>query len=559
VAEIRDRPLVFVKLHAEQKTGTKGPKAPKGEPLDISDKIISFRFDDEERKADRIEITLDNHDLAEFDNPTWKQGGVLEVTWGYPGQMSPARFGVIEKVSGGRELRVEARGLEMLMHRAKTIKVYQNKTLYQLVQEVASKYQDVMRGYADVDREAAADAKAGGFDGWYAQVAARKGLDANPDAKKHFYDFRALYHDMIAGKVTYSTDNLPDQYRRGAPSNWVRNEAGGPLLDARTGRLITDAEVDKVQVAQTDSLAANISPAAKKIKLAYASQSAETDAQLVSKYARKYGFVFYIDNKGVHFKSRDDVYKQKPAKVLTWFNGESEWYDFTYHSDSGDKSAKVTEKGVDPLNKKKIEQVAGNEETQRAGLGGRVHDFVPITGEQVLTDKVPQAYRDGQKRAEEAKSKSGGFLDSLKEMLSKTGQAESTDISHFSGTDPQLAKAKADGKYTKRQRHKHELSGTIVGDPSFAAKTVLEVVGLGLRLSGRWALRRVSHKIDSSGYVCDFEADRDGDNGFGQKGDHNSKAKLPDVTKTALEPARAWNPISGQFVMTTRNPTGRTE
>lgn len=469
MAEIQDRPLVFVKLHAEQKSGTKGPKAPKGEPLDISDKILSFKFDDEERKADRFEITLDNHDLSEFDSPVWKQGGVLEVTWGYPGQMSPARFGVIEKLSGGRELRVEARGLEMLLHRAKTTKVYQGKTLFQLVEEVSKKYADVLSGFAAADAE--------------------------------------------------KTKDL--------------------------------------------SSTSTISTSAKEIKLAFAAQSAETDAQLVSKYAHKYGYVFYIDHQGVHFKPRDEVYKQKPAKVLTWFNSEGEWLDFNYHSDSGDKSTKVTEKGVDPLNKKKIETVAGNEETQRAGLAPRVRDLNTMTGEQVLTDRTPASYVAAQNKAEEAKSKSGGLFDSLSDKLSKLGQAESTDVSHFSGTSPQQAKAKADGKYKRRQRHKHELSGTVVGDPKFQAKTVLEVVGLGLRLSGRWAVRKVSHKIDSSGYTCDFEADRDGDHGFGHKGDHNSKAKIPkdEVKKDADGPIplRKIDQRTGEFVMTTFNPEGRTK
>lgn len=570
MAEVRNRPLIFVKLHAEKKAGTKAPKAPKGEPLDISDKIISFRFDDEERKADRMEITLDNHDMVEFDNPAWKQGGVLEVSWGYPGQMTPARFGVIEKISGGRELRVEARGLEMLMHRAKTLKVFQNKTLYQLVEEVSHKYTEVLSQYAAVDQEKEATTKAseaggGSFDKWYAQVAARKNLDTNPDSKRHFYDFRGLYRDMIAGKVPYSTEDLPDQYKRGAPSNWVRNEANGPLVDARTGRAITNAEIDKIQVAQTDSSPApgcGISIAAKQIKLSSAAQSAQTDAQVVSRFARKYGYVFYIDHQGVHFKPRDEVYKGKPSKVLTWFNGNGEFLDFNYHSDSGDKSDKVTEKGVDPLNKRKIEQKAGNAETDRAGLAPHVATWNAPTGEVVATDRTPASYTEDQDKAKEGQQKSGGFLDTVKDGLAKLGQAESTDISHFSGTDPNNAKAKADGKYKKRQRHKHELRGSLIGDPLFLAKTVIQVEGLGLRLSGKWAVRKVSHKIDSSGYICDFECDRDGDHGYGEKGSHNSKAKQnTEKPAAAAEDTKVydWTARTGEVSQTSRNPSGRTE
>jgi uncharacterized protein len=458
--ERQDRPLIFVKLHSEQQGAAtpagatrKATTIKKGEVVDVSDKILSFRFEDEERKADRLEITLDNHDLVEFDNPAWKHGGILEVSWGYPGHMSPPRRVVIRKTSGGRELKVEALGLEMLMHTAKTLKVYQNKTLFELVTEVSKKYSSVVNAYNDSDE---------------------------PDC---------------------------------------------------------------------------ISQSAKQVKLAHVSQSAQTDAQLISKLAKKYGYVFYIDHQGVHFKPRDEVYKKAPTKILTWFNGDGEWLDFSYENDGAEKASKVVEKGIDPLNQKAFQAEGSDDATKRSGLAPRVREIPQATGEQILTDRTPQEYIDSKDKATAGQAQSGGdnkFLSAISELV---------DVSPAGTTNPLDAKAKADGKYKKRQGHKHELSGKLIGDPKFLAKSIIQVEGLGRRLSGKWAVKKVEHTIDSGGYLCDFKAERDGDHGYGQKGEANSKAALNKLdpkptTDDDAKVRRNWQQPDGQLVLTTRNPQG---
>lgn len=533
MSELKDRPLIFVKLIREGSS--------KGEPLDISDKILGFRYEDEERKADRCTVTIDNYDLEEFDNPNWKKGGILEVRWGYPGNMSEPRRVVIEKISGAQELEVEAHGLEMVMNKAKTVKVHKGKTLHQLVTELSAKYASIFQGYEDLGKVTKNAKEAGSFENWYAQVAAKNNFDRNPDNKRHFYDFRGLYQDMLAGKTPFgvpTANQLPPAYRIAAPGYWVRNSEGGALVDSRTGREVTDAEVEKIATAVRPSEATaepNIDNAAKEIKLVHVSQSAQTDAQLISTYARKFGYVFYIDHKGLHLKQRDTVYKKGPTKVLTWFNGNGEWLDFRYENDANEKAGDSTAKGIDPLNKKTFEVNAGDDETKRNGLGVRGREYSARQG------TFTAAARDGGSTG-----------------AASPGRSDEVDVGPTSITDPTLAKKKADGKLKKKRGHAHELTGTLVGDPKFEAKTILQVEGIGRRLSGKWAIKSVEHRIDDSGYTCTFKAERDGDNGYGEKGEHKSKAS---ISKEEAKPAdtgpvsgRKWDNRRGEWTKATRDP-----
>jgi hypothetical protein len=122
------------------------------------------------------------------------------------------------------------------------------------------------------------------------------------------------------------------------------------------------------------------------------------------------------------------------------------------------------------------------------------------------------------------------------------GQVEEKDVAPSPRTTEADMKAVADGKYKRRKGHGNQLSGKLVGDPVFNAKTILQVEGIGRRLSGRWAVKSVHHVIDGNGYVCDFKAERDGDNGYGNKSDANSKANIakPDA-KDQPQLIRVWH------------------
>lgn len=86
-------------------------------PIDFAERIQSFAFEDSDRKADKLTLQLNNHDLALFEREQPLGGAVLEVSWGYPGHMAPPRRVVVQKIKGFTTLTVEGHALSALMHR----------------------------------------------------------------------------------------------------------------------------------------------------------------------------------------------------------------------------------------------------------------------------------------------------------------------------------------------------------------------------------------------------------------------------------------------------------
>jgi uncharacterized protein len=108
--------------------------------LDISDKVMSFEFVDEESKADKLSLKLDNYDLSFFDDATFRKGTILEVVWGYPGRVAPARRAIIQRIKGSLQLTVEAHGMAMIMHKVKRSRVFENMTLGEIATKIAGEY-----------------------------------------------------------------------------------------------------------------------------------------------------------------------------------------------------------------------------------------------------------------------------------------------------------------------------------------------------------------------------------------------------------------------------------
>lgn len=131
----RDAPRIFVKI-----------VHPNGEGRVASGEVRSFEFIDSERKADRVRLTVDNDDLRNFDDPIWRKGGKIVVSWGYVGNMAPARTCVIRSVKGFRELEIEAVAESIVMDRFTVIKTWEGKTRSQIVSEIAKR-----NGYRDAD------------------------------------------------------------------------------------------------------------------------------------------------------------------------------------------------------------------------------------------------------------------------------------------------------------------------------------------------------------------------------------------------------------------------
>lgn len=116
--------------------------------IDTTDTVLSFEFEDDEKKADLLKLEVDNWDLSNFDDPLWKPGNHLIVTWGYPGRMAPSRDCIIQKVEGSTKLTITAQSKAVLMNKAVFTKLYENTTRSEIVHAIAKDY-----GYGDAQRD----------------------------------------------------------------------------------------------------------------------------------------------------------------------------------------------------------------------------------------------------------------------------------------------------------------------------------------------------------------------------------------------------------------------
>lgn len=118
-------------------------KKPATVPVDISDLVTSFKFEDNERKVDKLSLTVDNFTVEQFDDTLFKRGNIIEFTFGYASGLAPIREAVIRKVTGGTQLTVEAHSRDVIMDRVKRRESYKNKTRSDVVRLIAER-----NGYA---------------------------------------------------------------------------------------------------------------------------------------------------------------------------------------------------------------------------------------------------------------------------------------------------------------------------------------------------------------------------------------------------------------------------
>lgn len=124
----RTEPVLFVAVV---------PPGSKGQRVDLSEQVLSFVYEDSESKADRLVLSVDNWDLRNFDDPVWRKGNVLEVSWGYPGDMAPMRSVVIQKVTGFQTLHVEGHAQSVLMNKLARCRTFEHLTRSDVVRQIA--------------------------------------------------------------------------------------------------------------------------------------------------------------------------------------------------------------------------------------------------------------------------------------------------------------------------------------------------------------------------------------------------------------------------------------
>lgn len=218
-------------------------------------------------------------------------------------------------------------------------------------------------------------------------------------------------------------------------------------------------------------------------------QPGVTDAKFLKQLRdRLHDWVLYVDPGGIlHF--HEPRYDQHPLRTLYWFTDKyrGDIFSIAFEQMHHNRSGAVTTAGFDPMKragktkgKGHKEETGSNTETQRDGAAATI-----ITSG--ATEQVTGIVRESAK--------------------------------HVAGKD---RKEKTKGMYRAAARGSTILKITIVGDPSIEAKRMIDLRGVGKKLSGKYYVKHVVHKVESgSGYGTVLECSRDGHGGSGTK----SKAK----------------------------------
>lgn len=125
----RTAPVFFVRVSPEGGATAR---------VDLSHRVLSFVFEDSESKADKLVLSVDNFDLANFDDPLWRKGNLLEVAWGYPGNLTPARECVIQKVTGFQTLAIEAHAKSVLMNKVSRCRTFEHQKRSDVARQIAN-------------------------------------------------------------------------------------------------------------------------------------------------------------------------------------------------------------------------------------------------------------------------------------------------------------------------------------------------------------------------------------------------------------------------------------
>jgi phage protein D len=227
-------------------------------------------------------------------------------------------------------------------------------------------------------------------------------------------------------------------------------------------------------------------------------QTAETDARFLKRLAAREGFAFWIDNTGLHFHRRKQ--DAAPVHVFTWYSDErGEVISINVESDLVKRAGSVAVKGRDPVAKTTIDASSSADTAKRSTLGDVIEVVDPKTGTTTLLKRNATA-----------------------------------SVAPTSSSTATAAGREAEARFVKAERETVKLTMQVVGDATFAAKSIVEVHGISSLLSGKYYVTDAKHSISSSGYTCDLKLSRDAK---GKAADGGAKPQTGDKNAAALKKA----------------------
>lgn len=254
------------------------------------------------------------------------------------------------------------------------------------------------------------------------------------------------------------------------------------------------------------------------IKLEFISQGGKSDWTFLSELANETGCLFWVTNDELHFepdKENEPVYK------FTWGKDKDGYLQsmrITSNAEKGKGTTRGTQvAGLNPLTKKKIKETSA---AKSSGSGGTV--LVPL-GDKPISENTT----GGNSLAD---NKVSG------ETALKSGNDEAGRVSATPAVTAAVARRSGKGKVNKASMSSIEATATTIGLPYLKAKETVTIENIGKKFSGDWRIKKVTHTISKSNYMCNLTLARSNSSGSGGK---KNAGEAPKTTKnnSAAKPA----------------------
>lgn len=499
----RRRPAIFVSVIPDGKHSEV--------QIDVSHKILDFEYQDCDSKADLCKFSVDNYDCKAYDEPLWKKGNMVIVSWGYEGMMAPTRRCVIDAVKGFNPLKIEAHGLELMMNRASRNRVWRETTYSEIARAIALSWgygpemqqiEATTETFDTVTQGRQSDAQ------FLRRLASKVGFQFYIDFDGFHFHMRRL--DQRTHRVyQYFTDpgrgdilDIDLENDITAKPGRVGTRGRNPNTRKNTGTDALPPGTPTVQVA--DELMPGYS-------------EAEARGESVS------GVTVHVDTNNMAAVPEAIAAKMSSAadraeQVAAQLEAQAAAAEGTYSTETGAdvgeemrqmaEQARQTANGIRaaaniesiyiPPDGSSTQVVYGGNYDDR-GVSERERDQREAAAQDVINYMLthPDEVRPFTVGTDDPSSRSAG------------ARTERTASETQEGATTQAVAA-----HRRTQLMTVQMKLTILGDPTLLAKSVVEVRGVGRRLSGPYYVSEVSHKIGGS-YTCALKMRSDGTAGYG--------------------------------------------
>lgn len=105
--------------------------------VDFRDRLIAFEFEDNDSRADKCTLTLDNFDLRWLDDETFRKGQRLDVSWGYVGNLTEPQAVIVKRVHGGAVIKIECHSVGVGLNQEKRTAAFNNVRRSDVARKIA--------------------------------------------------------------------------------------------------------------------------------------------------------------------------------------------------------------------------------------------------------------------------------------------------------------------------------------------------------------------------------------------------------------------------------------